>query len=299
MAVNKIYGWDDVKFICLLILCSVSTLSFSKTLSDLSARSVFRAFYPNMFNPSIDDEYEGSDLQKAGVREGDQEYLILMSEPEKYKNSDKEDRYLVMTEKLEISNKEYQFINGNFVETGRSISYGIGNSCHACEPEVDLFIFKMNEDSSYELVSKTPKGFKGNGQYGRASFNISDIGARIVKTGKNEVGFFDDSLSYMSNGVSDTSLILVRLNEKKIDAYFIDNVAGTNSMAYGDSPMTYEFSATWKTVNNSSEAYPIELKFSGDTYDSDTNRYVDYKKIKTYEYSVVDDKYILVNERNY
>lgn len=252
-----------------------------------------------MFNVTIDGDYEGEDLQKAGVREGGQEYLVLMHAPEMYKNADKADRYLVMMEKLEISNKKHQFVGGRFVEVGRSSSYSIGNTCHACVPKVDLFIFKMNKDSSYELVSKTPKGFEGHGHYGRVAFNIEDIGERIIKTGKNEVGFFDDSLTYMTQGVSDTALMLVRLNEKKIDAYFIDHVEGTNGMAYGDSPMTYEFSATWKMVNNSSETYPVEIKFSGDVYNSKIDRYVDYKKIKTFQYSSAKDRYVLVSERTY
>ncbi|WP_151905138.1 hypothetical protein, partial [Acinetobacter nosocomialis] len=68
-----------MKKIILLLSLTICTNLFAITVDDLGYKSIFRTFYPNMFYVSMEDnDYDGHELPKAGIKETKKEYLALM-----------------------------------------------------------------------------------------------------------------------------------------------------------------------------------------------------------------------------
>ncbi|MFW1815999.1 hypothetical protein ACG9X6_15280 [Acinetobacter guillouiae] len=281
----------------------ISQMSFAVTIDDLGYKSIFRTFYPDMFHASMEnDEYEGHDLPKAGIKEFGKVYLAMMYPPEEYKNANGETRYLVYIKKREIGKQEYQLVDGKLRKIDLNI-YDFSETCHACDSaRAELFIFKMDNKGTFDLIAKSNTKFIPPSTYGDNYLDIKNLKNRIVKTGSGEVGFFDDSFGYTNRGITDTLLYLVRLNENQIKGYSIDLSAGSNLGEYGgDSPLSYEYSSEFITVSENEllKDYPIQLKFKGDAYIEKTKKIEKYNKIKIFKYNVTKDSYELSSEVNY
>ncbi|WP_151745526.1 hypothetical protein [Acinetobacter calcoaceticus] len=292
-----------MKKIILFLSLTVCTNLFAITVDDLGYKSIFRTFYPNMFYVSMEDnDYAGNELPKVGIKETKKEYLALMYPLEQYKNAHNEDRYLVLIKKREIEKDSYTIINGKWKKI-ESNTYNFSDTCHACSSaKADIYIFKKSVNNKYDLVSRTSSNFSPPSAYSDLDLNIKGLGDRIVKTGINEVGFFDDSFSNTNYGVTDNLLYLIRLNESKISGYSIDLSSGTNDGRYGDdnSPLSYEYSSVYKTLESpNSQVYPVEMRFKGDVFNEKTGKIENYNKIKSFKYNPMKDKYELISETDY
>lgn len=256
-----------------------------------------------MFNSVMDDsDYEGSDLPKVGVTEGSIKYLAIMHPPEVYINANGETRYLVYIKKREIDNIFSRLINGKWVEIKKD-AYSFSNSCHACQDgRADLYIFRKNHSGNYDLISRTPKGFSPPNAFGQISLSTANLKDRIVATGSQEVGFFDNAFNNTNFGVTDNLLYLVRLNESGIKGYTIDLSSGNNLMQYEDinTPLAYEYKSEYKTiVSDKTPVYSVEMKFSGDAPNEKTGKIEKYNRIKTFKYDATKDSFKLISESKY
>ncbi|HGH3561914.1 TPA: hypothetical protein ACJK7B_002681 [Acinetobacter baumannii] len=292
-----------MKKIILFLSLTVCTNLFAITVDDLGYKSIFRTFYPNMFYVSMEDnDYDGNELPKVGIKETKKEYLALMYPVEQYKNANHEDRYLVLIKKREIDKDSYTIINGKWKKIDSS-TYNFSDICHTCSSaKADIYIFKKSVNNKYDLVSRTSSNFSPPSAYGDLDLNIKGLGDRIVETGINEVGFFDDSFSNTNYGVTDNLLYLIRLNESKISGYSIDLSSGTNDGQYGDdnSPLSYGYSSVYKTLESpNSQVYPVEMRFKGDVFSEKTGKIENYNKIKRFKYNPLKDKYELISETDY
>ncbi|MBJ8499598.1 hypothetical protein [Acinetobacter oleivorans] len=291
-----------MKKIILFLSLTVCTNLFAITVDDLGYKSIFRTFYPNMFYVSMEDnDYDGNELPKAGIKETKKEYLALMYPVEQYKNANHEDRYIVLIKKREIDKDSYTIINGKWKKID-SNTYKFSDTCHACSSaKADIYIFKKSVNNKYDLVSRTSSNFSPPSAYGDLDLNVKGVGDRIVKTGINEVGFFDDSFSYTNYGTTDNLLYLIRLNESKISGYHIDLSSGTNDGEYeSNSPLSYEYSSVYKTLESqTSQVYPVEMRFKGDVFNEKTGKIENYNKIKRFKYNPMKDKYELISETDY
>ncbi|WP_151803990.1 hypothetical protein [Acinetobacter bereziniae] len=292
-----------MKKIFLLLSLAICTNLYAITVDDLGYKSIFRTLYPNMFYVSMEDnDFDGNELPKAGIKEAKKDYLALMYPIEQYKNANNEERYLIFIKKREIDKDSYTLIDGKWKKI-ESNTYSFTNTCHACySAKADIYIFKKNVNNKYDLVSRTSPNFFPPGAFGDLNLNIKGLGDRIVKTGTNEVGFFDESFSNTNFGITDNLLYLIRLNESKISGYSIDLSSGTNAGQYGDenSPLSYEYTSTYKTVETSnSQVYPVEMKFKGDVFNEKTGKIESFNKIRSFKYNPVKDKYELDFETDY
>lgn len=270
---------------------------------DLGYKSIFRTFYPSMFYPTMEDnDYEGSNLPKTGIVENKNKYLATMYPPEEYTNASSESRYLVYIKKREIEKNVEALINGKWVKIENG-TYSFSNTCHVCDgAKADLYIFKKNQDGKFELIARTPKNFSPPNVFGDVYLNISNLKKRIVDTGDQEVGFFDDNFNNTNFGVTDSLLYLVRLNESGIKGYDIGLSSGDNLAQYEDinTPLAYEYKSEYQTiVSDKTSIYSVEMKFSGDAPNEETGRIENYNWIKTFKYDATKDSFKLISESKY
>lgn len=279
-------------------------LSFScpaETLTDLSYKSVFRTFYPLMFDARIQaNDYEGHDLPKVGVKSNGIEYLALMHPIQEYKNAVGEDRYLVFIEKREIEKDESEFINGKWVKV-RSVFYDFSNTCAACYAEIDFKIFKKLSDGKFKLISSSQSGYKSTSGNGIADINISNLKNKVIKVGENKVGFFYTSSSF-SHGLQTTNLNLIVLDENQIKDFYIDVVSSDDSGRYTDeTPLSHTLKGEFKLKEDYLVGgyYPIEIKFEGDIYDEKLEKFINYNKIDIFEFSLKENSFKLKSSIDY
>lgn len=271
------------------------------TLADLSYKSVFRTFYPLMFNAPIQDgDYEGHDLPKVGIKSNGKEYLALMQPVQEYKNALGEDRYLVFIEKREIEKNEHEFINGKWIKV-QSIYYDFSNTCNACYAEIDFKIFKKISDGKFELISSSQNGYVSGTGYGVADIDISNLKNKVKKVGETKVGFFYTGSSF-SHGLKTTNLNLIVLDENQIKDFYIDVVGSDDSGRYPEeTPLSHTLRGDFKLKEDYlvDGYYPIEIKFEGDTYDEKFKKIVDYNKLDVYEFSQKENKFKLKSSKDY
>lgn len=288
----------------LLLLSSFFLInhSFAVTIEDLETKSIFRTFYPSMFHATFESKDEEEiKLPHIGIEENSQEYLAILHPAEVFKNNSGEDRYLIFVEKREIGKAVSEIENGKLVEKSSNF-YEFSEGCHACEGNADLMIFKKNNQGNFDLVSKNINSYTPPSQYGIINLNIENLASRIVKIGKNDVGFFDDSYTYSNDGGSDTLLHLIKLGDDAIQGYNIDIVEGSNEGTYDqNSPLNYSFKGEYrvKTDQPDLKSYPIEIKFKGDILDEKTDKFVKYNKIKTYQFNNSKNTYSITSEKSY
>ncbi|WP_436661072.1 hypothetical protein [Acinetobacter sp. P1(2025)] len=299
------------KFILPLALMVCSN-TFAVTVDDLGFKSVFRTFYPKMFNASMRDMQEEVDryqalddqdkltddfkLPQVGVNDAKTQYLAFLYPPEPYKNANNEDRYLVYVKKREIAQ--------SFDEHDRPDGYGFSDTCHACSSgRVDLYIFKKNANGTYDLVSRSKNNLDYASTYGDVALDVKGLSHRIVKTGENEVGFFDTTFHASHYGATDNYLHLIRLNETEVKGYLIAESSGDNSGSYGEdeqSPLSYEYSSEYRTVEQPNvQDYPVEIKYKGDHYNEDKEKVEKFNKINRYVLNRVKGEYVLSSSQNY
>jgi len=290
-----------MKKIFLFFICLVSFHCNAATLNDLGYKSVFRTFYPEMFNALIESkDYDGSDLPKVGINNNGKEYLALMHPVQDYKNALGEDRYLVFVEKREIEKRESEFINGKWVKA-QSIYYDFSNTCHACYAEIDLKIFKKINDGGFELVSSSQNGYESVSGYGVADLDISDLKNKVKKVGGAKVGFFHTS-SVFNHGLETINLNLVVLDENQIKDFYIDIVGSDDSGKYTEeSPLSHTLKGVFRLKEDIlvNGYHPIEIKFEGDTYDVKSEKNINYNKLNTYEFSLKDNNFKLKSSKDY
>lgn len=170
------------------------------------------------------------------------------------------------------------------------------------EGKADLIIFKKNNQGNFDLVSKNINSYTPPSQYGIINLNIENLASRIVKIGKNDVGFFDDSYTYSNDRGSDTLLHLIKLGDDAIQGYNIDIVEGSNEGTYEqDSPLNYSFKGEYKVKTDQLDlkSYPIEIKFKEDILDEKTDKFIKYNKIKTYQFNSSKNTYNMTSENSY
>ncbi|MFU8927577.1 hypothetical protein [Acinetobacter puyangensis] len=282
------------------MLILFSSHCFSATIDDLGYKSIFRTFYPSMFNASMeDDQYDGKQLPQVGIIEDNETYLALMYPYEQYKNAFGEDRYLVLIEKREIDKNEFQLINGKFKKI-ESQFYGFSNTCHACYAKADLRIFKKIDSGKYELVSSSQKDYEPSNGYGVINLDISNLNTKIKNIGRSRVGFFRVSSDF-SHGLETTTLNLISLDENQIRDFYIDIVGSDDSGRYlVESPLSHTLESDWRIVEEKEDPYfPIEITYKGDTYDEKTEKIVKYNKVNMYEYSDKEAVFKLKSSRDY
>lgn len=290
-----------MKKLLLVVLFFVSANTPAETIDDIGYKSVFRNFYPTIFHVLMDDEdYEGSKLPKAGIKENGKEYLALMHPTQEYKNAFGEDRYLVFIEKREIGKNEYQVINGTWKKID-SLFYGFSNTCHACYAKVDLRIFKKLKSNKYELVSTSQKDYETTNGYGVAKLDISELAQKVKKIGNSKVGFFNTNSDF-SYGVETTNLNFIVLDENQIKDYYIDTVGSDDSGRYTEeSPLSHTLTSEWH-IDESKDGnpyYSIKIKFMGDTYDEKSEKIINYNKINIYEFNGSKNGFVLTSSENY
>lgn len=288
----------------LLLLSSFFLInhSFAVTVDDLETKSIFRTFYPSMFHATFESKDEEEiKLPHIGIEENGEEYLAILHPAEAFKNNSGEDRYLIFVEKREIGKAVSEIENGKLVEKSSNF-YEFSEGCHACEGNADLLIFNKNNKDNFDLVSKNRDSYTPPSQYGIINLNIENLASRIVKIGKNDVGFFDDSYTYSNYGGSDTLLHLIKLGDDTIQGYNIDIIEGSNEGTYDqNSPLNYSFKGEYriKTDQPDLNNYPIEIKFKGDILDEKTDKFVKYNKIKTYQFNSSKYIYSITSEKSY
>lgn len=254
-----------------------------------------------MFNALIqDDDYEGHQLPKVGIKSNGKEYLALMHQVQEYKNALGEERYLVFIEKREIEKNKHEFINGKWVKA-QSIYYDFSNTCNACYAEIDFKIFKKLGDSKFELISSSKNGYESVSGYGMADIDISNLKNKVQKVGETKVGFFHTSSSF-SHGLQTTNLNLIVLDENQIKDFYIGVVGSDDSGKYADeTPLSHTLRGDFELKEDYlvDGYYPIQIKFKGDVYDEKINKFVDYNKIDLYEFSLKESKFKLKSSKDY
>ncbi len=209
-----------------------------------------------MFESKDEEEIK---FPHIGIEENNQEYLAILHPAEVFKNNSGENRYLIFVEKHEIGKAVSEIKNGKLVEKSSNF-YEFSEGCHACEGNADLMIFKKNNQDNFDLVSKNRDSYTPPSQYGINNLNIENLASRIVKIGKNDVGFFDESYTYSNYGGSDTLLHLIKLGNDAIQGYNIDIIEGSNEGTYDqNSPLNYSFKSEYKIKTDQPDLnnYPI------------------------------------------
>lgn len=290
-----------MKKIFLFFICLFSFNCNSATLTDLGYKSVFRTFYPTMFNALIESkDYDGFDFPKVGINNNGKEYLALMHPVQDYKNALGEDRYLVFVEKREIEKREYEFIKGKWVKA-QGIYYDFSNTCNACYAEIDLKIFKKISNGKFELVSSSRNGYESSKGYGVDDIDILNLKDKVKKVGETKVGFFHTSSSF-SHGLETTNLNLIVLDENQIKDFYIDVVGSDDSGKYTEeSPLSHTLKGVFGLKEDIliNGYHPIEIKFEGDTYDAKSEKIINYNKLNTYEFSLKDNNFKLKSSKDY
>ena len=264
-----------------LILCSstlfavpmaVANTKFSITemakvkLDTLSFKEIMRQFYSGQMSRAFLDDEELEKMPHVALGQADQDQystVALMHPLVEYKNNANETRYLIMIEKIKVSNE------GGVV------------SCHACIGEADLFSFKKLKSGQYQLVSRSAKNAEFSGSWGRVGLDLEEIVKNIQPLGKDLVGSIFTN-GYTSTGTTETWWEAVHLPENDfINSYDVADAGADNGGSYEeDSPLHYSYEGHLKVINNGGEYFPIKLTYVGDkpTEDYEHIRKVNYSK---------------------
>ncbi len=244
---------------------------------DLSFKQIMRAFYGSQLTRGYIDDEELSKMPHIGLGQKDEEGLdtvALMHPVVSYVNMDREPRFLIIIEKIQV-NKD-----------------GLVISCHACTATADLYSFKRLPNGSFQLVSRTPKEADFSGSWGRMGLDGKEISANIRPLGKNLVG------SVFTNGYTgtgETSLWWEALHlpeDNFINSYGIGDAGGNNSGNHEeDSPLNFSYEVKLSVLNNGAPYYPIRLTYTGDKPTENYDRIVDANFSEVVNFDPIEKKY--------
>lgn len=235
-------------------------------LDTLSFKELMRQFYSGQMSRAFLDDEELEKMPHVALGQADKDQystVALMHPLVEYKNNANETRYLIMIEKIKVSNE------GGVV------------SCHVCTGEADLFSFKKTKSGQYQLVSRSAKNAEFSGSWGRVGLDLEEIVKNIQPLGKDLVGSIFTN-GYTSTGTTETWWEALHLPENDfINSYGVADAGADNGGSYEeDSPLHYSYEGHLKVINNEEDYFPVKLTYVGDkpTEDYEHIRKVNYSK---------------------
>lgn len=174
-----------------------------------------------------------------------------------YRNHANEPRSLVVIEKLQVDQN------------------GVVNDCHACAPEVDVYVFKPLTQGKWQLVSRSRPESEFSGSYGRMSLDMKEVKSRLQPLGARLSGSLTKT-EYSNQGYDGAVWEALHLSEDGyIASYKVADASMDSSGAYGDdSPQTEKYTSTIKVQANGQAYYPIVVSYSGRKTNERTGRVV-------------------------
>lgn len=243
-----------------------SATKMSQTqVSELSFKEVMRTFYSGQMHRAFLDDEDLEKIPHIALGQSDKDgytTVALMHPVIIYQNNLQENRYLVMIEKIQVSDQ------GSIV------------TCHVCTGTADLYSFKKLSDNQFQLVSRSPKNADFSGSWGRVGLNLDEISKNIQPLGKNLVGSIFQN-GYTSTGITETWWETLHLPENDyIQAFSVADAGSDNSGNYEeDSPLYYSYEGKYQVIKNDADFFPIKITYSGEKPSED------YEKINKINYS--------------
>ncbi|MDM1283975.1 hypothetical protein HXZ60_10440 [Acinetobacter towneri] len=245
-----------------------STLQMAQVqLDNLSFKNIMRQFYSGQMSRGYVDDEELSKMPHITLGHADEDQystVALMHPLVEYKNNANETRYLIMIEKIKVSNE------GGVV------------SCHACTGEADLFSFKKTKSGQYQLVSRSAKNAEFSGSWGRVGLDLEEIAKNLKPLGKNLVGSIFQN-GYTSTGTTELWWEALHLPENDyINSYGVADAGADNGGSYEeDSPLYYSYDSRLDVINNGAAYFPLKVTYQGEkpTEDYEQIRKVNYSKL--------------------
>ncbi|MGO2339708.1 MAG: hypothetical protein ACTH5M_03805 [Psychrobacter sp.] len=231
-------------------------------IKDLSFKEVMRKFYNGqMFDIHVDYMENTPYIGLGKYDDSGRATIALMLPVIQYKNTAGEDRYLIIVEKVQVSDGEV-------------------DSCHICGATADLYSFKKLNNGLFQLVSQTPKDVKYSGSNGSSGLYAEDIQEGMQPLGKNLVGSLFTNF-YMGQGARDDWWKALHLPENDfINVYYVGDAGSSNERYDEDSPLYYGYEGTLKVLPNNTTYYPIMLTYKGEMpTDDERIEHVNYSKI--------------------
>lgn len=231
-------------------------------IKDLSFKEVMRKFYNGqMFDIHVDYMENTPYIGLGKYDDSGRATIALMLPVIQYKNTAGEDRYLIIVEKVQVSDGEV-------------------DSCHICGATADLYSFKKLNNGLFQLVSQTPKDVKYSGSNGSSGLYAEDIQEGMQPLGKNLVGSLFTNF-YMGQGARDDWWKALHLPENDfINVYYVGDAGSSNERYDEDSPLYYGYEGPLKVLPNNTTYYPIMLTYKGEMpTDDERIEHVNYSKI--------------------
>jgi len=236
-------------------------------IKDLSFKEVMREFYSGqMFDIHVDYMEDTPYIGLGKYDDSGRATIALMLPVIQYKNTAGEDRYLIIVEKVQVSDGEV-------------------DSCHICGATADLYSFKKLNNGLFQLVSQTPKDVKYSGSNGSSGLYAEDIQEGMQPLGKNLVGSLFTNF-YMGQGARDDWWKALHLPENDfINVYYVGDAGSSNERYDEDSPLYYGYEGTLKVLPDNTTYYPIMLTYKGEkpTEDDERIEHVNYSKIVKFD----------------
>ena len=232
-------------------------------IKDLSFKEVMREFYSGqMFDIHVDYMEDTPYIGLGKYDDSGRATIALMLPVIQYKNTAGEDRYLIIVEKVQVSDGEV-------------------DSCHICGATADLYSFKKLNNGLFQLVSQTPKDVKYSGSNGSSGLYAEDIQEGMQPLGKNLVGSLFTNF-YMGQGARDDWWKALHLPENDfINIYYVGDAGSSNERYDEDSPLYYGYEGILKVLSDNTTYYPIMLTYKGEKPTDDDTRieHVNYSEI--------------------
>ncbi|MFV5465557.1 MULTISPECIES: hypothetical protein [Acinetobacter] len=246
-------------------------------LDTLSFKELMRQFYSGQMTRGYIDDEEISKMPYVALGQAGEDEnttVALMHPVLEYKNNANQTRYLVMIEKIKVSDD------------------GIVVTCHACTGEADLFSFKKLNSGQYQLVSRSKEDAEFSGSWGRVGIDLNEISENIKPLGKNLVGSIFKN-GYTSTGTTETWWEALHLPENDfINSYSIADAGADNSGSYDeDSPLHYAYEGLIEVVNNGDAYFPIKVTYSGEKPTEDYEHIRKVKYSKQIEFNPIKKEY--------
>lgn len=244
---------------------------------DLSFKQIMRAFYGSELTRSNIDDEELSKMPHVGLGVADDlgvSTVALMHPTIKYNNSLFEPRFLVMIEKVKISD-------------GR-----LSSTCTACAATADLYSFRRLSSGNFQLVSRSSEGAEFYGEWGRVGLDVKEISTNIKRLGKKLIGsvFKDGGI-----GQGETHLRWMALHlpeDNFINYYELGDAGGNNSGAHEkESPLHYDYEVRLNVLETGEAYYPIGLSYTGDKPTESYDRIVDVNFFQIVKFDPIEKKY--------
>lgn len=248
---------------------------------DLSFKNLMRALYANRMTPvSVNDDsikdypYIGLDDNRNSMGDDRSMAVALMHPTIAYKNYNNETRYLVMIEEVQVYKDTWTMV-----------------TCHVCRGMANLFIFRRLENGNFQLVSKSRDDAQFTGSWGRTGLDLQEIRNNIQAVGSRLTGSYI-KLGYTSTGVTESWWEALFLDEDNfIDMSVIADAGGENGNVMEDSPLYYKYDSSIKFLDDSSEYFPVQIRYQGEMplENSPSVKNVDF--IKTLQFVRDKNKY--------